>query len=71
MEPQGEYMAWRERAVATVKAHACDILRNSLNEIECMHKFVLEIIYSNYLKNVRPSIHISILFNSFLTSPSS
>lgn len=25
-----------------------------------MHKFVLEIIYSNYLRNVCPNIHISI-----------
>lgn len=27
-----------------------------------MHAFVLEIIYSNYLRNVCPSIHISIFF---------
>lgn len=32
-------------AVATVKAHACDLLRNSFNQLECMHKFV----FGNYL----------------------
>lgn len=68
MLPQGE--TWSS-CLATVKAHACDILRNLLNQIECMHKLVLEIIYSNYLRNVCPNIHISILFHAFSTSTAS
>lgn len=68
MVPQSENLAWLERAAATAKAHACDILRNSLNQIECMHTFALEIIYSNYLKKCMSKHPYQYLFYAFLTS---
>lgn len=40
--------------------------RKKKNPPECMHNFVLQIIYSNYLRSTCPNIHISIFDSTFL-----